>query len=70
MVLGNYISKNIRYVEAGENHVAYLYGRNELGKDYAYGPDADYRNEPLEFVLGGLIDSYIYNDKEPEAMKK
>lgn len=70
MVLGNYISKNIRYVEAGENQVAYLYGRNELGKDYAYGPDSDYYNEPLEFVLGGLIDSYIYNDKEPEAMKK
>lgn len=69
-VLGNYISKNIKYVECGENHLAYLYGRNLLGKDYAYAPDAEYYDEPQMFILAGLIDSYIYEDKEPEAMEK
>ncbi len=70
MVLGNYISKNIRYVEAGENHIAYLYGRNSLGKDYAYSQDSEFYNEPLEFILAGLIDSYIYEDREPRAMER
>jgi endoglucanase len=70
MVLGNYISKNIRYVEGGENQVAYLYGRNMLGKDYAFEEDSEYYYEPMEFILAGLIDSYIYEDKKPEAMKK
>ncbi len=70
MVLGNYISKNIRYVNGGENQVAYLYGRNMLGKDYAFEEDSEYYYEPMEFILAGLIDSYIYEDKKPEAMKK
>ena len=70
MVLGNYIFKNIRYVEAGENQVSYLFGRNPLGKDYAYDPDSEYYYEPMEFILAGLIDSYIYEDKKPEAMKR
>lgn len=70
MVLGNYIFKNIRYIEAGENQVAYLYGRNPLGKDYAYDTGSEYYNEPMEFILAGLIDSYLYEDKKPEAMKR
>lgn len=70
MVLGNYIFKNLRYVEAGESQVAYLYGRNPLGKDYAYDTESEYYNEPMEFILAGLIDSYIYEDKKPEAMKR
>lgn len=70
MVLGNYISKNIKYVECGENHLAYLYGRNMLGKDYAYVQDSEYYNEPQIFILAGLIDSYIYEDKSPEAMER
>ena len=70
MVLGNYIFKNIRYIEASENQVAYLYGRNPLGKDYAYDTGSEYYNEPMEFILAGLIDSYIYEDKKPEAMKR
>ena len=69
MVLGNYISKSITYVECGENQLAYLYGRNELGKDYAYSTDSEFYNEPQEFILAGLIDSYIYEDKKPEAQK-
>ena len=67
VVLGNYISKSIAYVECGENQLSYLYGRNELGKDYAYADDSVYYNEPQEFILAGLIDSYIYEDREPEA---
>lgn len=69
-VLGNYISKNIKYVESGENQLAYLYGRNALGKDYGLEPEADFYDEPQMFILAGLIDSYIYEDKEPEAMGK
>ncbi len=69
-VLGNYISKNIKYVECAENHLAYLYGRNMLGKDYAYSEDAKYYGEPQMFILAGLIDSYIYEDKQPEAMER
>lgn len=69
-VLGNYISKNIKYVECAENHLAYLYGRNMLGKDYAYLTDAKYYSEPQMFILAGLIDSYIYEDRQPEAMER
>ena len=69
-VLGNYISKNIKYVECAENYLAYLYGRNMLGKDYAYSGSAEYYNEPQMFILAGLIDSYIYEDKQPEAMER
>ncbi len=70
VVLGNYISKSITYVECGENQLAYLYGRNALGKDYAFDPSSEFYNEPQEFILAGLIDSYIYEDKEPEAKNK
>ena len=63
-------TKNIKYVECGENHLAYLYGRNMLGKDYAYTPDSEYYNETQIFILAGLIDSYIYEDKSPEAMER
>ena len=38
-----------------------------MGKDYAYADDSVYYNEPQEFILAGLIDSYIYEDREPEA---
>ncbi|MCR4806347.1 MAG: glycoside hydrolase family 9 protein [Lachnospiraceae bacterium] len=69
-VLGNYISKNIKYIEAGENQVAFLYGRNALGKDFAFDVDSQYHDEPMEFILAGLIDSYIYEDKKPEAMER
>lgn len=69
-VLGNFISKNIKYVECGENYLAYLYGRNMLGKDYAYAQEADYYDRPQLFILAGLIDSYIYEDKKPEAMER
>ena len=67
-VLGNYISKSIKYVECGENQIAYLYGRNMLGKDYALRIDSEFYDEPQEFILAGLIDTYIYEDKKPEAM--
>lgn len=67
-VLGNYISKNIKYVECAENYLAFLYGRNMLGKNYADVQSEDYCDEPQLFILAGLIDSYIYEDKEPEAM--
>ena len=67
-VLGNYISKSIKYVECGEDQLAYLYGRNMLGKDYALSSDSGFYDEPQEFILAGLIDSYIYEDKKPEAM--
>ena len=69
-VLGNYISKNIKYVEAGENHLAFLYGRNKLGKDYAFKEGSQAYYQPMEFILAGLIDSYIYEDKEPKAMER
>ena len=64
MVLGNYITKNIKYVETCENHIAWLYGRNLSGTDHAYGADSDYQNEPQEFILSGLIDSYIYGSED------
>ncbi|MCR5358061.1 MAG: glycoside hydrolase family 9 protein [Lachnospiraceae bacterium] len=67
VVLGNYISKSITYVECCEDRLAFLYGRNALGKDYAYDHGSEYYNEPQEFILSGLIDSYIYEDKEPTA---
>ncbi|MCR5507114.1 MAG: glycoside hydrolase family 9 protein [Lachnospiraceae bacterium] len=70
MVLGNYISKNIKYVEGAEDCLARLYGKNLLGKDYAGSPDSGSYDEPQMFILAGLIDSYIYEDKEPEAMEK
>lgn len=69
-VLGNYISKNIKYVECAENYLAYLYGRNMLGKDYSFLRDSEYYNEPQMFILAGLIDSYIYEDRQPEAMER
>lgn len=69
-VLGNYISKNIKYVECAENYLAYLYGRNMLGKDYAYMQDSEFYDEPQMFILAGLIDSYIYEDKQPKAMER
>jgi hypothetical protein len=68
MVLGNYITKNIKYVETAESYLSYLYGMNMLCKDYAYSSSSDKFSEPLAFILYGLIDSYIYEDKEPEAM--
>ncbi len=64
MVLGNYITKNIKYVETCENHIAWLYGRNLSGTDHAYGMDSEYHNEPQEFILSGLIDSYIYGSED------
>lgn len=64
MVLGNYITKNIKYVETCENHIAWLYGRNLSGTDHAYGADSEYHNEPQEFILSGLIDSYIYGSED------
>ena len=68
MVLGNYITKNIKYVDTAESYLDYLYGMNMLGKDYAYDSSSDHYSEPQAFILAGLIDSYIYEDKEPEAM--
>lgn len=68
MVLGNYITKNIKYVETAESYLSYLYGMNMLCKDYAYSSSSDKFSEPLAFIFYGLIDSYIYEDKEPEAM--
>ena len=66
MVLGNYITKNIKYVETAENQLAYLYGRNESCEDHALYEDAGFYNEPQLFILAGLVDSYIYGDNEPK----
>ncbi len=60
MVLANYISKSVDYIEVCENQLEFLYGRNPGGVDYAYNPQARYFNEPQTFILAGLIDSYIY----------
>ena len=70
MVLGNYITKNIKYLETAESYLSYLYGMNMLGKDYAYESGAVYFSQPQTFILAGLIDSYIYEDKQPEAMER
>ncbi len=70
MVLGNYITKNIYYVETAESYVDYLFGMNMLGKDCAYNPSSDYYTEPMSFILAGLIESYIYEDRQPEAMNR
>lgn len=64
MVLGNYITKNIKYVETCENQIAWLYGRNLSGTDHAFGADSEYYDEPREFIMSGLIDSYIYEIQE------
>ncbi len=70
IVLGNYITKNYKYVETAEDHLAFLYGRNLLGNDYAYDRDSAYYAEPQMYILAGLIDTYLYEDKEPEAMNR
>ena len=70
MVLGNYITKNIYYVETAESYVEYLFGINMLGKDYAYDASSDNYSEPMSFILAGLIESYIYEDRQPEAMSR
>ncbi|MCR5421998.1 MAG: glycoside hydrolase family 9 protein [Lachnospiraceae bacterium] len=66
LVLGNYITKNIKYVETCENQLAYLCGRNKDGEYYIFSEDTQYQNEANKFILAGLVDSYIYENKKVE----
>ena len=60
LILANYLSKSVIYIDAATERLNYLFGRNIDGINYVLDDTSEYYDEPMAFALTGMVNSYLY----------